>query len=192
MNQNAYLKRFFIEVYNDIDLYYDYLDGKSVINHEIFSKWFKDTKLRNAIFANCLVNFDRIKWNDTIVESSLGDYFSVAKNLHNPSIINVRDFEKFKIEKKEIGNSISHYICNGYFNDTLEQIYNVLDRGSFTVGICAEKKTELYNDVVKYYGELRSFLLKNGYSTSAIETNCSGKSRVYLLMYNHKIKRVMK
>ena len=186
---DSHLKRFFLEVYNDIDLYYDYLIGNTTINHDVYYKWYKDIKHGNEIFANCLINFNRIKWKDPIVESALADYFSVAKHLHNPSIINVKEFEKFKIEKQELGSSINHYICEGYFEDTLEQIYNVLDKGSFTVGICGEKQNCLYQEVVDYYSKLRHFLLKNGYQTSAFETNCNSKRRVYLLMYDHKLKK---
>ena len=189
MDKKTYLKRFFLETYNDISLYYDYLDGKAVVDHNEFRKWFKNIKIGNEVFANCLINFERLKFNDIVIESALGDCFSVSKLLHNPSIINIRDFTKFKIVKGEVGSSTYHYICNGYFDDTLEQIYNVLNRGSFTVGICGEKQNCLYQDVVDYYSKLRRFLLKNGYVTSALETNCDRKNRAYLLMYDARIKR---
>ena len=68
----------------------------------------------------------------------------------------------------------------------MNQIYDVLSHGAFTVGICAEKRSEFYNSVVDYYGKLRNFLLNNGYSTSALEINCNSKNRVYLMMYNAK------
>ena len=59
---DSHLKRFFLEVYNDIDLYYDYLIGNTTINHDVYYKWYKDIKHGNEIFANCLINFNRIKY----------------------------------------------------------------------------------------------------------------------------------
>lgn len=189
MNNELYLKRFFIEVYNDESMYYDYLNNKVFLNYDEFAKWHKDIELRNSMFANSIKEFDRIDFKDIIVESKLSEELNISKHFHNKSEGQVSEFGKFEIKSYPLGNDNKHYICNGYFTDTLEQIYKVLDKGAFTVGICTEKKTELFHDVVKYYGELRSFLLKSGYQTSALEVSCNSKNRIYMLMYNCKMKR---
>jgi len=189
MNNELHLKRFFMEVYNNLDMYYAYLKGEVFIDCNTYSKWSSALERRNELFANTIKSYDRIKFNDIISESKLGDNLCVSQYFANKKIINISEFEKFKIEKSIVGNSTNHYICNGYFSDTLEQIYNVLDNGAFTVGICTEKKTDLFRNVVAHYNQLRDFLLKNGYTTSSIQTNVSSNNRVYLLMYDHKIKK---
>lgn len=189
MNSEMYLKRFFIETYNNENMYYEYLKGQVYLDYNLVSNWLKDMDMRNYFFSKSIESFNRLKPREIVVESALSNELAVSKTFFNKKEIIVSEFGKSKIEKKQLGESHNHYICNGYFNDTLEQIYNVLDKGSFTVGICAEKKTELYKEVVKYYGQLRSFLLKNGYTTAALETNCNSKNRIYLLMYDHQLKR---
>ena len=189
MDNELYLKRFFIETYNDESMYYEYLKGNVFLDRNLLSVWLKEMEIKNSVFASSIHDFKHFTNKKIIIETSLSNNLCVSKHFFNKSEATVGEFGKFKIERKPLGNSCNHYICNGYFIDTLEQIYNVLDRGSFTVGICAEKKTELYKDVVKHYGELKSFLLKNGYKTASLETNCGKKNRVYLLMYDAPIKR---
>lgn len=189
MNNEAYLKLFFIETYNDENMYYEYLIGKVKIDYDLYTKWHKEMEQKNSTFFKSMKSFERTNYKDDLVESCLSDELCITKYFVNKKERHISEFGKFKIVKHPLGNASHHYICNGYFTDTLEQIYKVLENGSFTVGICGEKKSEIYKDIVKHYGELRSFLLKNGYSTSAIQTNCGEKNRVYLLMYDHKPKK---
>lgn len=183
MDSDVLLKYFFKETYNDINIYNDYLCGKFLLDKTIYNKWLSNIDLRNNIFAQVLKNFDRIEWGATILESSLNKDHCVSKSFHNPSIISVNDFEKFEIKKHPVGDSKNHYICNGYYQDTLMQIYKVLDKGSFTVGISTYKNKELFDDIVNYYNKLKMYLLKNNYCTAAIQTYVAG-SKVYLLMYD--------
>lgn len=189
MDNELYLKWFFIEKYNDVNMYYEYLKGQVFLEQNLFNNWFKEMEIRNNTFAKSLRDFDRFNIRNTVIESALSDTLCVSNHIFNKSEKHISEFGKFKIERKSLGNSTNHYICNGYYIDTLEQIYNVLNKGAFTVGICMEKKTKLYSDVVKHYGDLRNFLLKNGYQTSSLEANCGKKNRVYLLMYDACIKR---
>ena len=185
----THLKRFFIEVYNDPSMYEEYLNGRVFINRDLYSKWFHALEKRNELFASTIKQYNRVGRKDIIVESQLSDDYSVGSYFNNDVISNVSEFGKFKIEKKQLGDDNNHYICNGYFIDTLEQIYKVLENGTFTVGICTEKKTDLFKDVVAHYNMLRDFLLKNGYNTSCIQTNVGSNNRVYLLMYERKISK---
>lgn len=192
---NAHLKRFFWETYGDITMYEDYLCGDAFVNQELYLKWLKDVDNRNKIFAKSLSDFNRIHNKNIIIESALTSELTISKYLLVPSNnVNtvVSNFGSFQLKDESKNPTNNHYICNGYFIDTLKQIYNVLDNGSFTVGICAEKKTDMYREVVEYYGKLRSFLLKNGYNTSAIQSNVNSKNRVYLLMYDSKFKNRVK
>ena len=189
MNNESHLKRFFMKTYNDIDMYYGYLKGDVFVDRNIYSKWASTLERRNELFAHILKQCDRVRFDDKIIESKLSNNSCVSQHFVNKAITNISEFQKFKIEKKNLGDSANHYICNGYFEDTLEQIYNVLNNGSFTVGICTEKKTELFRSVVAHYNQLKDFLLKNGYNTASIQTNVSANNRVYLLMYDHKIKK---
>lgn len=185
----THLKRFFIEVYNNSKMYDEYLKGEVYIDQNIYYKWLLDIKKRNELFAETLNEFNRIKCRETIIESRLNNEYCVSEYFNNPVISDISEFGKFKIQQKKLGNSNGHYICNGYFKETLEQIYKVLDNGSFSVGICTEKKTSLFKDVVTHYNMLKDFLLKEGYQTSCIQTNVKSNNRVYLLMYDHKNKK---
>lgn len=186
MGNIIHLKRFFMEVYNDPTMYNDYLAGNVFLNQELYAKWHQETVKRNELFARSIEEFDRIKPKQIILEEAISDELTVSEHLFRKKRVEVGSFERFEIEKGQAGNSPEHYICNGYFNDTLNYIYEVLNGGAFTVGICCEKKTELFKEVVSNYNKLKGFLLKNGYSTSSIETNTKGKNRVYLLMYDSK------
>lgn len=189
MNNELYLKLFFIETYNSENMYYEYLKGQVALDNDLLNKWLREIEIRNYTFAQSLNDFNRFSIRNLIVESALSDEICISKKFFYKRERIISEFGKFKISHKIIGDSHNHYICNGYFLNTLEQIYKVLDNGSFTVGICAEKKTNLYQDVVKHYEKLRKFLLNNGYHASSLETNCGRKNRVYLLMYDAPLKR---
>jgi len=186
MDNEIHLKQFFIEKYGDKNMYYEYLAGRISIDKDMYDSWYKDVEARNRLFSYQIKKHNRIFLGDTIVESKLCENLCVSKFFVNKCCSHIGEFGKFKIEKKRVGISNAHYICNGIYLDTLNQIYDVLSHGAFTVGICAEKRSEFYNSVVDYYGKLRNFLLNNGYSTSALEINCNSKNRVYLMMYNAK------
>lgn len=186
MSNDTYLRRFFIEVYNDPTMYEEYLNGRVFLNRELFSKWHKEINLKNESFARKIKEIERPGTKEIIMESALSKDLCVSKHFFNKKIVTVSDFGLSKIEEKPLGNLQEHYMCNGVFLDTLDNIYQVLNNGSFTVGICCEKKIELYKDVVAYYNKLKDFLLRKGYRTAALETNVNSKNRIYLLTYDSR------
>lgn len=180
----AFLQRFFVEVYNDNNMYEDFLKGEVFLDNEKLADWTKKMRLRNEKFASAIKDFNRIYPNSKVVESTLCDGLSVSDFLYNKSETKVSDFGKFKINKKTLGDDRYHYVCNGWFLDTLDNIYKVLEKGSFTVGICCDKTTDLYHDVKMQYNKLKDFLIKNGYVAGSVEKNIGSRDRVYLLMYD--------
>lgn len=179
-----FLRRFFVEVYDDDGMYDDFLRGEVILDNEKVMNWTKTMRLRNREFATSIKDFNRVYPKTKIIESAIGDGLSVSEFLYNKSEVTTSDFGKFEIGKKTLGDDRSHYICNGWFLDTLDNIYKVLEKGSFTVGICCEKKTDLYRDVKTQYNKLKDFLMRNGYMAGSVEKNCGTKDRVYLLMYD--------
>jgi len=91
-----------------------------------------------------------------------------------------------KIEMLDVESESFYYICNGCYKTTLQNIYKVLSKGAFTVGICCDKKTDEFRDLVKYYNELKDFLMRKGYHATSFESNLSSKTRIYLLSYDSK------
>lgn len=179
-----YLKRFFKEVYNNEDMYNEYLEGRVFIDNEKLMKWFKDVEIRNKTFAEAINKFAHPNNSQKVFETSISETLSVSSKMFNKKEIEIGDFERFKICKKELGNSRNLYICNGWYSDTLDNIYQVLNKGCFAVGICCEKKTDLFRDVRTHYNKLKDFLLKNGYNAGSIEENTYSNNRVYLLTYD--------
>jgi len=191
MKDNLNLKRFFMETYDEEGLYSKYLNKEFSLDKPLYLKWLKEKETQNMMFAQSMASFNRIVPNSHIVESSTGKELSIFKYLPIKSEIHLSSFvfSPSLIKKSALGNGTEHYVCNGYFENTLEEIYNILEKGAFTVGICSDSHTKLYREIVEHYKKLREFLLKEGYITSAVETNCNFKNHVYLLMYDHKTRR---
>lgn len=187
--QNEYnIKRFLEEKFDEDDIYEQYLDGRVFVKPEEYLKWFKTLDRQNDIFADALKSFDAVSSNSIIVESAVHQEIAVCNHLRCKSItVNEVEFNRPKLEKKAHGNEKYHYVCNGVYNDTLTRIYEVLECGSFSVGICNDKKSELYKETVSYYKKLKDFLHREGYSVSAIETNCGTINRVFLMKYSPKL-----
>ena len=102
MLDDMYLKLYFIDVYKDINMYYNYLSGNVLIDKEKYDKWITSIEFRNKCFANAVMDLDRINWKTIITESKLSNELSVCKYLHNNSLTHVSEFDKFKIEKKSV------------------------------------------------------------------------------------------
>lgn len=185
MQDDYSIKRFFKEVYNDQDMYQEYLNHRVFVDNDKYFKWVKTINSQNKIFADEISDFKRGNFVSQIIESSTSKGLTVSEHLYLGHLnISEQPFDTPKIESKQLGNGKYHYICNGCYKDTLEKIYDVLNKGSFTVGICCEKKTDLYRDISKYYNQLKDFLVKKGYILGSIETNSVSNNRVYLLMYD--------
>lgn len=184
----SHLKRFFMDVYQDSSMYENYLMGRVSLDKEAYQKWYTKTEKRNYLFAQLLKSISKPYPRDFVVESALTKDLSVSRYLYNKKEINVSEFGFPKLEKSSLNPILTekkiHYICNGCFMDTLENISKVLDNGSFSVGICYEKKRELYWEIVEYYNQLKKTLLNSGYRASSFESYCANNDRVYLLRYD--------
>jgi len=187
--QNEYnIKRFLEEKFDEDDIYEQYLAGRVFIKSEEYLKWFKALDHQNDIFADNLKASNVIGFNCVIIESAVSKEIAVCNHLKTKNItINEVEFNKPKLEKKSLGNDRYHYICNGIYSDTLTRIYEVLEHGSFSVGVCADKKSKLYKETVSYYIKLRDLLRREGYMASAVETNYGGVNRVFLMKYSPKV-----
>lgn len=192
MDNDKHLKKFFMDTYNSEDMYYDYVKGSIILDLPKYSKWHSEQRNKNSLFANYITENERLDNDSIILESALSGDLAVSNFLVNSKLVRISDFSKFKINKGTVGNLKGHYICNGYYNDTLEQIYQILNNGSFTVGICTEKKTKLFKEVKAHYNQLRDFLLRNGYITDVMESNIGSKNRIYLLTYDYYNQRTKK
>lgn len=184
MDSTMHLKRFFMEIHNDSSMYEAYLNGLISIDEEVYNKWYREMEIRNEVFADTISRFERLNSNTFVFESAICRNLTVSKHLFNKCRVEEASFGISKVVPKPLGESNEHYICNGYFEDTLENIYQVLTNGAFTVGICCEKKSELYERVSMYYNKVKEHLLKRGYRVSSIESSMSPKNKVYLLMYD--------
>lgn len=183
-----HLKRFFIDVYQDSSMYEGYLKGAVLLDSEVYQKWYTKMEKRNYLFATNLKSINRPYPKDFVVESALNEDLTVTKKLYNKSETIVSDFGFPKLEQSFLDCISSdkkvHYICNGCFMNTLENISRVLERGSFSVGICCDKKIDLYRKTVDYYNQLKNILLNVGYQVSSFESYCPNNERVYLLRYD--------
>lgn len=184
MNIDFHMKKFFEDEYNDPNMYFDYINGKIILNYELYDKWYKAMKKRSASFYD-LANHSNLTPDIELFETTTTSDFAVTKFLGHKRI-ELKEFMMPKIEERPLGGESFHYICNGCYETTLENIYKVLNKGSFTVGICCEKKTEEFRNIVKYYNELKHFLMMKGYSLFSYESNVSGNNRVYLLNYDSR------
>ena len=186
MENDIHIKKFFEDVYNNPTMYDGYKIGTVFLNHELYSKWYKEMSIRRDTFVKVIKEIDRPKINEFVFETSLSSNLALSKSFFGKKEIEIQEFCTPKIETKPLGDATYHYMCNGCYETTLDNIYKVLNKGSFTVGICSEKKTDEFREITKYYNQLRDHLMKNGYLTASFESNISTKNRVYLLMYDYK------
>lgn len=54
MEKEIYLKKFFVDVYHDSSMYYDYTSGRLHIDKNAFVKWYSTLERRNDLFLNLL------------------------------------------------------------------------------------------------------------------------------------------
>lgn len=186
MDTQIHLKKFFKDIYNDSSMYYDYMAGRLSLDQTAFLKWYAAMERRNREFLKMIRDDDHIRFSDSIIETALSQHLTVTTTTFRKRTIEVSEMATPKIELLEVGSDSHHYICNGCYETTLQNIYRVLSKGSFTVGICCEKKTDEYRDLVKYYNMLKDFLMRKGYRAASFESNISSKDKMYLLMYDSK------
>jgi len=186
MEKEAYLKKFFMDIYQDPGMYLDYICGRINIDSAAFSKWYYSIERRNREFLYSISTCKCINFRSFIKETALSENLTVTTPIYKNRTIEISEMAMPKIEMLKPGFENYHYICNGCYETTLQNIYNVLSNGSFTVGICCDKKTDEYRDLVKYYNILKDFLMRKGYIATSYEANVSGKNKMYLLMYDSK------
>lgn len=184
MNKELYLKKFFKDTYNNENLYETYLKGFFRIDPDLFSKWYKEMEIRNRLFLDKISPLRKVSPSSCILETALSQNLTVLTPLYRKRVTEVKEASFPKIEQLELGVGSHHYVCNGVYESTLQNIYNVLTNGSFSVGICTNKKTDEYRKIVKYYNTLKDFLMRHGYHVSSFESNNGSKNKVYLLMYD--------
>ncbi len=186
MEQDYCIKRFFEECYTDMNMYQEYLNKEAFINQEKYLEWLSELNERNKTFAEAISQLYLIRKKDEIVESVLSREMTSAEYLNvRTSVPIVREFIKPSTIPQSISNKHFHYICNGYYSDTLSRIYEVLNGGAFTVGICCDKKARLYKEIKSYYEKLKANLLTKGYVANNAEVNIDCY-KVYILNYRYK------
>ena len=119
-----------------------------------------------------------------IVESVLTKEYNVSNYLNNAMVI--RCSNEFKVPEANVNNSKKAsfcYICNGYYNDTLSRINQVLDQGSFNIGISSSKHKSFYKLWLK---NQKYHCLKN-YFSRLFSPPLAGKTRIFLFLHNFYI-----
>ncbi len=183
------VKRFIEETYQNPNIYYDYLLEKFFINYNDYSNWLNELDIRNKLFADLIIDSNCIATDDVIVESVLTKEYNVSNYLNNAMII--RCSNEFKVPEANVNNSKKAsfcYICNGYYNDTLSRINQVLDQGSFNIGISSSKHKSFYKEICTYYKQLKNQLINAGYNINQYEETLHQDYKVYLLSYRAKRK----
>jgi len=186
VENTTHLKKFFEDVYNDTNMYFEYLANRRQIDHVLYSKWYQEMEKRRNLFADFINSTKQNIVNSDLVETALSKELAVSKTLFKKAELDIQTFSIPALEEKSIGNESHHYLCNGCFDTTLENIYKVLENGAFTVGFCGEKKTDEFKEIVKFYNTLKDQLMRKGYIATSLESNISSKNRIYVLTYDHK------
>ena len=184
MESQIHMKKFFEDIYHDSTMYSCYLNGQMFLNMDLYTKWYKEMRLKRDLFLKELKSTSMFKIKHSFFETSIHEDFLVTEKVFGEKIFEVKEFTLPDIFEYPLGGSNLHYICNGCYESTLENIFNVLNKGSFTVGICTDKKSVEYKQIVKYYNELKDFLMRRGYHASSFECNNGGSNKTYLLMYD--------
>ncbi len=187
------LKRFFEEEHNDVKLYYDYLINKRFVNLYRYSVWLNTLDKRNSLFAEKVIEGNFINSDDIIIESAVSKEYCVSNYFNNEIIMRFAKEYTIPIglfntdKNSQKGNFC--YICNGIYSDTLTRINQVLENGSFAVGISYPKHDKRYKEIIKYYNNLNMLLQKREIETDKIDDNCSNDYKIYMLKYNSRNKK---
>lgn len=178
------LRGFLLETQNVPYFNEDYQIDKQYIDIALYDKWVNEYNFKNKIFAGIIAEYYKFNSRKKIVESALAEDLSISKYLYAKTQVIVSDISISRPKAKTLGAGNYHYICNGCYIDTLDHIYDVLKNGSFTVGVCGDKKSESFKEMVDYYNQLRELLLKEKYTVGAMECNHSSRTKAYFLTYD--------
>lgn len=189
MDMNVHIKKFFKDIYGDDTVYSDYLDGKIVLDKDLYEKWYKEMLRRKDCFFNLIKSTLYQYKNISCLETTLHKDFTLTNGAFNKKEIEIQEHSFPEIKELELGQDRKLYVCNGCYKTTLENIYKVLNNGAFLVGVCCNKNVEEYKETVEYYSRLKDFLMQKGYGVGSYESYLSGIRKSYVLTYNNHIKR---
>lgn len=150
-------------------------------------------KLRNDLFANYLSCNGLVIPSDVLVEITKDVASSVSiseclqrnnkiisiPNSCNPSLL-------FKDNDFLTEKDTPNFICNGVFSDVDKYVFEVLNRGSFNIGICSSKEDVFYGGK-KFYKKLRGNLFAMGIPVTEKE-DVVDLGKIYLLSYRANAK----
>ncbi|MBQ7136763.1 MAG: hypothetical protein IJO43_02145 [Bacilli bacterium] len=189
MDHLIHIKKFYEDVYHDPSMYYEYLSGKRTIDPMLYSKWYKEMEARRDPFVKFIMGGKKYNNHEFFFETALSKDLAVSRPYFINKSIEVKEFIIPRLEEMPLGDESFHYLCNGCYETTLENIYRVLNHGSFTVGYCGEKKTDEFKEIVKFYNMLKDRLMRKGFIASSMEESVSSKHKLYVLTYQSKNKK---
>ena len=154
-------------------------EERNIKNLQIQSDFFKKLEEANYIFAGILKPYIK---TDLILEIVNDQDYSVGKYL-KPKKLYIKGTEReFTYENhyvREEEKLSGHLLCNGSFEEIHEFLPRVLDKGSFTIGVCEEKSIS-YRKKKRLYKRVFDTLLQMGYPVVQEEQRVK-KYGIYLL-----------
>jgi len=186
MDHLIHIKKFYEDIYNDPNMYYEYLSDKRKIDPGLYSKWYKEMQLKREPFVKFVSESKRYNNHEEIFETALSKDLAVSRPYFINRTIEVKEFTIPRLEQRPIGDERFHYLCNGCYETTLDNIYRVLNNGSFTVGYCGDKKSDEFKEIVSFYNKLKDKLMRKGFVAASMEESVSNKHKLYILTYQSK------
>lgn len=128
------------------------------------------------VFADTLRKYSLVLEKDFLIETSKFNGNAISNHFPNvKTIIKEEDnFSKEIILPENFGYLMSHYVCNGVYEETLKYISYVMNYGTFSVGISSDRNKlfdKKLKDIYKYYEELETELKVRGIPFKKIEEN---------------------
>lgn len=148
----------------------------------LYQNFLQQVEKSNKLFAKVARPF--FPEGKEIIELSNSRDYSVSSFL-DQRVISVigKDCESFTLQEiplAEEKNLSGHFLSNGCYEETGEMLAQFLRQGSFTVGVCANKRSSYFKNLKKQYQMLYYQLLKRRKDV-AEEMKADGDYRVYMI-----------
>lgn len=148
----------------------------------VFQNFLQKIEKANKLFAKVARPF--IPEEKEVIELASSQDYLVSSFLKQRRIpLLGYDSDSFALPEaplREEENLSGHFLSNGCYEETGELLAQFLRRDSFTVGVCADKRSSYFKNLKKQYRALYHQLLRSRKDV-AEETKVDGDYRVYMI-----------
>jgi len=182
---NLLMSRYILEIEKDSKLFKLFMNGSWYPNFDKYRRFIHKQERNNNSFAKTISRYRLVKTNDHLLETVCSkDLDSVSSFLGKEATIIESGYGTIKCSSV-IPNTFGYpecYISNGIYHDTENIALNMVNRGSFVVGVCDNPNSIFYQQNINRIAEFRKILDKKKIKYKVYEHN-NHRDKTLILYY---------